>query len=66
MTTSECDLTAENSLDLFQFEGSLHNWAFDDTENMINKIFLKFKTTLLTHGMPKTFARKFITFVHEP
>ena len=47
MTTSECDLTAENSLDLFQFEGSLHNWAFDDTENMINKIFLKFKNNFV-------------------
>ena len=42
-----CDLTAENSLDLFQFENSLNNWLFDDASCILNRMMAKFKTNFV-------------------
>lgn len=42
-----CDLTAENSLDLFEFETHLHNWLFEDAEAILNNIFSKFKSNFV-------------------
>lgn len=39
-------LTAENSMDLFQFENCLNNRQFDSAANIINNIFMKFKSNL--------------------
>ncbi|MDO4273595.1 MAG: response regulator [Eubacteriales bacterium] len=41
------DLTAENSMDLFQFENSLNNWQFEDSQAILNNIFMKFKSNLV-------------------
>lgn len=41
------DLTAENSMDLFQFENCLNNWQFEDAENILSTIFMKFKSNLV-------------------
>lgn len=38
-----CDLTAENSLDLFQFENLLLDWQFQEAEILLRNIFAKFK-----------------------
>lgn len=37
-----CDLTAENSLDLFQFENLLLDWQFEDAETLLRNLFAKF------------------------
>lgn len=41
------DFTAENSMDLFQFENSLNDWQFQDAENILSSIFTKFKSNLV-------------------
>ena len=38
-----CSLTAENSLDLFQFENLLLDWQFPEAEILLRNIFAKFK-----------------------
>lgn len=43
----KCDLTAENSLDLFQFENSLNNWLFDDASCILNHMMAKFKSNFV-------------------
>lgn len=42
-----CDLTAENSLELFQFENSLNNWLFDDASCILNHMMAKFKSNFV-------------------
>lgn len=42
-----CDLTAENSMDLFHFENSLLNRDFQDTANILSNIFMKFKSNFI-------------------
>ncbi|MDE6950741.1 MAG: response regulator [Lachnospiraceae bacterium] len=42
-----CDLTAENSLDLFQFENLLLDWQFAEAEILLRNIFAKFKRNFL-------------------
>lgn len=39
--------TAENSLDLFQFEDSLNNWLFDDAACTLNNMLAKFKSNFI-------------------
>lgn len=41
--TQGCDLTAENSLDLFQFENLLLDWQFQNAEILLRNLFVKFK-----------------------
>lgn len=41
------DLTAENSLDLFQLEGFLNDRQFDDADLTLNRIFAKFKSNFV-------------------
>lgn len=41
------DLTAENSLDLFQFENSLNSWLFDDASSILNNMLTKFKSNFV-------------------
>ncbi|MBD5550495.1 MAG: response regulator [Lachnospiraceae bacterium] len=41
--TEEYDLTAENSLDLFQFENLLLDWQFQEAETLLMNLFAKFK-----------------------
>lgn len=48
--TSEYDLTAENSLDLFHFENHLNSWAFDEAEATLHTIFSKLKSNFV-HSM---------------
>lgn len=43
----ECDLTAENSLDLFNFENCLNNWNFDGAAAVAHNIFTKFKANFV-------------------
>ena len=45
---NEYDLTAENSLDLFQFENSLNNWLFDDADVILNSMFSKLKSNFVS------------------
>lgn len=49
-----CDLTAENSLDLFQFENLLLDWQFQDAEILLRNIFAKFKRNFVNAGEAKT------------
>lgn len=39
----DCDLTAENSLDLFQFENLLIDWQFRDANTLLMNLFANFK-----------------------
>lgn len=41
------DLTAENSLHLFQFENNLNNWLFEDAAVILQHIFAKFKSNFV-------------------
>lgn len=41
------DLTAENSMDLFEFENCLNSRQFEDAENILCSIFMKFKSNLV-------------------
>lgn len=41
--TSGYDLTAENSMALFQFENHLNNWQFQEAESVTDSIFMNFK-----------------------
>ena len=43
----KCDLTAENSLDLFRFESSLNNWLFDDASCVLSHMIAKFKSNFI-------------------
>lgn len=36
-------LTAENSMDLFQFENAINDWQFDGARALLDTVFLKFK-----------------------
>ncbi len=40
-------LTAENSMDLFQFESALNDWQFDRAGALLDTIFLKFKRSFV-------------------
>lgn len=42
--TKGYDLTAENALDLLEFENNLNNWQFDESNIIINNIFSKMKS----------------------
>ncbi len=42
-----CDLSAENSLDLFQFENLLLDWQFQDAETLLMNLFAKFKRNFI-------------------
>lgn len=42
-----CDLTAENSMQLFQFENSLNVRNFDEAETILSGIFMKFKSNFV-------------------
>lgn len=50
----DCDLTAENSLDLFQFENLLLDWQFLDAENLLMNLFAKFKRNFVNAQDVKT------------
>ena len=50
----ECDLTAENSLDLFQFENLLLDWQFRDAETLLQNLFAKFKRNFINAQDVKT------------
>lgn len=49
-----CDLTAENSLDLFQFENLLLDWQFQEAEILLRNIFAKFKRNFVNAQDVKT------------
>ncbi len=42
-----CDLSAESSMDLFQFENSLNNREFSQAQALLSNIFMKFKSNLV-------------------
>ena len=44
----EYDLTAENSLDLFQFENLLLDWQFQEVETLLINLFAKFKQNFVS------------------
>lgn len=50
----DCDLTAENSLDLFQFENLLLDWQFRDAETLLMNLFAKFKQNFVNAQDVKT------------
>ncbi len=50
----DCDLTAENSLDLFQFENLLLDWQFQDAETLLWNLFAKFKQNFVNAQDVKT------------
>lgn len=50
----DCDLTAENSLDLFQFENLLLDWQFRDAETLLKNLFAKFKRNFVNAQDVKT------------
>lgn len=50
----DCDLTAENSLDLFQFESLLLDWQFGDAETLLMNLFAKFKQNFVNAQDVKT------------
>lgn len=47
--TENYDLTAESSINLFQFENAMNNWEFEKARNILLNIFMKFKSNL-THS----------------
>lgn len=51
--SSDYDLTAENSMDLFHFENSLHSWMFEEANTILHKMFTKFKTNFVNSADTK-------------
>lgn len=51
---ADCDLTVENSLDLFQFENLLLDWQFGDAETLLMNLFAKFKQNFINAQDVKT------------
>lgn len=51
--SSDYDLTAENSFDLFQFENHLFNRLFEDAEQVLKNIFSKFRNNFVSSSETK-------------
>ena len=47
-------LTAENSMDLLQFENSLNDWKFEEAHTILHTIFMKFKNSFVNANDSKT------------
>lgn len=46
-SAQRCDITAENSMDLYRFENGLHAYQFDDARIVIESMFLKFRSNFV-------------------
>ncbi|MFR3403710.1 MAG: hypothetical protein ACLTUL_16435 [Blautia faecis] len=55
------ELSVENSLNLYQIESSLNNWAFQEASSVSNHIFPSSKAVLPIHRMQRISVPRFTT-----